>query len=79
MYYFYFNFPNYKSKSIIIHDGNCGDCNSSQGKLGSLSNSNGFWAGPFKTVIEVELALNKLLKLVEHKFNYEKCSRCLTD
>lgn len=77
MYYFYFNFPNYKSKNIIIHDENCGDCKSGHGKLGSLSNSNGFWAGPFKTVEDVELALGRLLNIVDDEFKYKRCSRCL--
>lgn len=43
MYYFYLNFPNYKTNSIMIHHQDCGDCKSGHGKLGSLSNKNGFW------------------------------------
>ncbi len=77
MYYFYLNFPNYKTNSIRIHHQDCGDCKSGQGKLGSLSNKNGFWAGPFNTIEDTEDSLNKLLNLVEYKFSYRKCTRCI--
>lgn len=77
MYYFYLNYPNYKTNPIIIHHQDCGDCKSGHGKLGSLSNKNGFWAGPFKTVKNTEDSLNRLLHLVVDKFTFRTCSRCI--
>jgi hypothetical protein len=77
MYYFYLNFPNYKKNSIMIHYQDCGDCKSGHGKLGSLSNKNGFWAGPFNSIRDTEDALNKLMNLVEYKFTFKTCSRCI--
>lgn len=69
MYYFYLNFPNLKTNKIMIHHQDCGDCQSGHGKLGSLSNKNGFWAGPFNTIVDTEDSLNKLLNLVVDKYN----------
>jgi hypothetical protein len=77
MYYFYLNFPNYKTKAINIHHESCGDCKSGHGKKDSLSNKNGFWAGPFYSICDAEDSLNKLLSLVEFKFTFKKCSRCI--
>ena len=75
MYYFYLNFPNFKSKPIRIHIGSCGHCNSGNGKL-SLSNSRGFWAGPFQSLDDIDASLKELQKIVTHPFTYEKCSCC---
>jgi hypothetical protein len=61
----------------MIHHQDCGDCKSGHGKLGSLSNKNGFWAGPFNSIGDTEDALNKLMNLVEHKFTFKTCSRCI--
>ena len=77
MYYFYLNFPNYKSKNIMIHSSECGDCKSGIGKRGSLSNEKGFWAGPFETYLNAELCLEELLKKVNVKFAYAKCKKCI--
>lgn len=77
MYYFYLNFPTYKTHVIKIHRQNCRDCNSGQGKRNSLSNKNGFWAGPFKTINDTEDSLNELLNLVENKFTFSTCRRCI--
>ncbi len=76
MYFFYFNFPNFKSKPIVIHHSKCGNCNSGEGKLGSFSNRNGFWAGPFKDTIELEEALNRLNNLLLTKFTFTYCKHC---
>ena len=61
----------------MIHHQDCGDCKSGHGKLGSLSNDNGFWAGPFNCIKDTEDALNKLNHLVENKFTFKTCSRCI--
>ena len=76
MYYFYLNFPNYKTKSIMIHHQDCGHCRSGHGKLSSLSNKNGFWAGPFNAIEDTEDSLEKLMKLVVNKFTYTICRCC---
>ena len=76
MYYFYLNFPNYKSKSIKIHHSTCGDCKSGQGKI-SISNEKGFWAGPFSKIEDIENSLKELQKIVKSQFMFEKCKRCL--
>ena len=60
----------------MIHHQDCGDCNSGHGKLNTLSNINGFWAGPFNTIKDTEDSLIKLLNLVEYKFTFKTCSRC---
>lgn len=76
MYHFYLNFPNYKTKNIKIHHQDCNDCNLGHGKQNSLSNINGFWAGPFNTIKDAEDSLNRLLNLVSNKFKFNICSRC---
>jgi hypothetical protein len=75
-YYFYFNFPNLASKTIFIHNSTCGNCKGGLGKLGSLSNEKGFWAGPFGTVDAAKTALIKLQKLIPAQFTYKTC-RCI--
>lgn len=71
MYYFYLNFPEYKRKEILIHNSNCGHCNNETGNT-----ENGFWAGPFTKIEDVETNLKKLNSLVKHNFKYRKCSCC---
>jgi predicted nucleic-acid-binding Zn-ribbon protein len=61
----------------MIHHQDCGDCKSGHGKRDSLSNKNGFWAGPFNTINDTEDSLNKLLNLVEDKFTFRTCRRCI--
>ena len=66
MYYFYINYPNFKDRTILIHNGDCGQCQNGNGMQGSGSNERGFWAGPFEELIHAEEALKSLIKL----FNY---------
>ncbi len=47
-YYFYFNKPNRKSKTVLIHIHHCGECCYGNGKIGkSKPGKNGVWIGPF--------------------------------
>jgi hypothetical protein len=59
-YYFYVNFPNFASKTILIHKGTCGHCNQGLGKNGIGSNERGFWAGPFGQYDNARAALTNL-------------------
>lgn len=60
MYYFYINFPTFKNRTILIHKGECGDCQNGNGKRNVGSNEKGFWAGPFKKYAHAYSALSKL-------------------
>ena len=60
MYYFYINFPTFKNRTILIHKGECGDCQNGNGKRNIGSNHRGFWAGPFKKYDQAYSALSKL-------------------
>lgn len=76
MYYFYLNFRNYNTHIVMIHKSSCGFCNSGNGAQGSLSNSKGFWAGPFNNILEIESSLQNLQRITKNEFKYSKCSRC---
>jgi hypothetical protein len=78
-YYFFFNFRNLTSKSVLIHKASCGHCKDGLGKHGSLSNENGFWAGPFGTVDSANTALIKLQKLITTQFTYQTCGCILQE
>ncbi len=67
MYYFYINYPNFKDRTILIHNGDCGQCKDVYGMFDSGSNEKCFWAGPFKELNHADEALKSLIKL----FNYE--------
>jgi hypothetical protein len=67
MYYFYINFPNFKDRTILIHNGDCGNCQNGIGMNDIGSNERGFWAGPFKDLNQAEQALQSLIKLFNHK------------
>jgi len=67
MYYFYLNFPTFKERTILIHKGDCSECQNGNGKQGSGSNEKGFWAGPFHELSHAEEALKKMIKLFNHQ------------
>jgi hypothetical protein len=71
MYFFYLNFPTYKERTILIHKKECGFCKNEIGNT-----NNGFWAGPFQNLYEIESSLKKLNNLMIIKFQFKNCSCC---
>ena len=61
MYYFYINYPNFKDRIILIHHGDCSQCQNGNGMHEAGSNEKGFWAGPFKKYDHAAIALAKLV------------------
>jgi hypothetical protein len=76
MYYFYINYPNLKDRTILIHHGDCGNCQNGTGKQGSGSNEKGFWTGSFSSLSDAETALELLVKLFKNPPNTGNCSCC---
>jgi hypothetical protein len=62
MYYFYINYPTFKDRTILIHHGDCGDCQNGTDKQGSGSNEKGFWTGSFANLSDAETALKLLVE-----------------
>lgn len=76
MYYFYINFPNFKDRIILIHHGDCGNCQKGNGKQGSGSNEKGFWTGSFSNLSDAETALKLLVKLFKDPPKAGNCTCC---
>ena len=76
MYYFYINYPNFKDRTILIHDGECGHCQNGNGMRESGNNEKGFWAGPFKDLSQAEQSLQSLIKFFNHKPPIDNHSCC---
>ncbi len=76
MYYFYINYPRFKDRTILIHHGDCGDCQNGTGKQGSGSNEKGFWTGSFANLSDAETALKLLVKLFKDPPKTRNCSCC---
>ena len=76
MYYFYINYPNFKDRTILIHHGDCGQCQNGTRKQGAGSNEKGFWTGSFAKLSDAETALELLVKLFKNPPNTENCSCC---
>lgn len=71
MYYFYFNFPNFNDRTILIHRKECGFCKSETG-----STYNGFWAGPFSKMKDAEICLQTFNGFLKKNFEFAKCRCC---
>jgi hypothetical protein len=74
MFYFYINFPTFKSRTILIHRGECGDCQNGIGKHNIGSNEKGFWSGPFKNLDDADSAMKKLQKKFKYPPNIGNCT-----
>jgi len=74
MYYFYINFPTFKQRTILIHKGECGDCQNGNGKRNIGSNEKGFWAGPFKKYEHAYSALSKLQSKFQNPTKIGDCN-----
>ena len=58
MYYFYINYPRFKDRTILIHHGDCGDCQNGTGKQGSGSNEKAFGPDHSQIFQMLKLPLN---------------------
>jgi hypothetical protein len=76
MYYFYINYPNFKDRTILIHNGDCGNCQSGTGKQGAGSNEKGFWTGSLSNLSDTQTALELLVKLFKNRPKTGNCSCC---
>lgn len=75
-YYFYFNYPNSKTKALKIHEYNCGNCNYGTGKSKGTPGRNGVWIGPFTTINQTENYIGKYMPSYKLKIDI-KCG-CLS-
>jgi hypothetical protein len=62
-YYIYYNEPNKKTKEIKIHKHICGFCAWGTGRdISKEPGRNGVWIGPFETLLQSEIFINKIIK-----------------
>jgi len=79
MYYFYLNFPNFTSDPIKIHHADCSYCKNGNGLHDNGSNQRGFWAGPFSTYSDIEVALIQLDQKFSTPPGFEDARCCNPD
>lgn len=69
-YYFYFNYPNSKTKALKIHKYNCGNCNYGTGKIKGMPGKNGVWIGPFSKIEQAEIFINNFMTDYSSKIDF---------